>query len=365
MEATLQSAGGGKSKSNGNGQGKHDKHDKRDQQSNQSHSSNKSQRNRQNGKGKWSPPDFTKDSPVKVNGHSVYTRDVNGKTYNWCKHCGKGGRWVLSHHSGTHDHNFKSNDKKSGSSNHTESANHLFIDPTCYLTIVSKDKQTNFVSDICQLVWDFLPNFIGSGLIGLILLFINHHWPVTVLPAILSWVVFVGTALFSRWFEFQQWLKPPKVPTNNGKFRRRHHRSYTRWRSKWKKKRYVPGSIKDHGLHRKYPLRLRNQGHYYTQAPTVAQRMAHCRRVELFDTAIHRSIMANRIKQIDPNRLLDHRAKGHNKVNGGRKTLSRQWHINLPKSAHNKCRWIAKKDEPKQRRHCRSKYVQKSCYQPQ
>ena len=53
-----------------------------------------------------------------------------------------------------------------------------------------------------------------------------------------------------------------------------HYKPMTKCKRKWKhrKPRLVPGSIKDHGLNKQYPRRLRSNGWYYKTPPTFETR---------------------------------------------------------------------------------------------
>jgi len=82
--------------------------------------------------------------------------------------------------------------------------------------------------------------------------------------AILPPVMWIGALVVTIW------LRPP--PDDNPAIARQERRAQAQHRSRTRHARYY-GSIRDHSIHRKYPISLRSMGHFIrSKAPTVNQR---------------------------------------------------------------------------------------------
>ena len=130
------------------------------------------------------------------------------------------------------------------------------------------------------IIWDAVVNFV-----------VTHNFA---LLAPVFW--FILLALVLLWFPLANVNPIPPEPDPKEKLTRRRHRAIARQAAKLERQMSAKhiGSIRTHGLHRRYPINLRAMGHFIRKnAPTLAERQ---QRAEL--DALH-SKVAILLRRID------------------------------------------------------------------
>jgi hypothetical protein len=98
------------------------------------------------------------------------------------------------------------------------------------------------------------------------------EWNWTLIAPLL-WITTAFVSSFHKPFLDRFFPTPPNPPDEpQSRGQRRRHEQHTR-RENRRCRRTRPGSIRDHGLNRNYPINLRSMGHYIrSNAPTAKER---------------------------------------------------------------------------------------------
>ena len=210
---------------------------------------------------------------VAPKGNEAQTKTVNGRTFHWCQKCGN---WTTTHSTATHTgvSKFNNEKKKKESSGETNLA---AWEPSAW--VVHSCVEDKMISPLQLLIYIYIvisfgflisPSTLSIELLTNVWNCIKDY--VTVRrDTILSWL---GPML---WFilgytsckvSYYCQCKNYHLIKDCGV-----HRSVKRKYKPWKPKLKMKSAI-DHHLHRKYPLRLRNENRFNTRrsTPTVAER---------------------------------------------------------------------------------------------
>jgi len=194
------------------------------------------------------------------------TKMVNGRKFDYCLKCK---RWTTTHNTATHTG--KPADGKKPQA-HGQLA--FVPDPFAWMADVSNDDETLEWNEIWTLFMPYLLcSFIGL-IVGQICSPQTMFWFVVTLlwenPLALMgpfmWISCIGA--------IYHWGRAPPDPDPDPwpSFNRQERRSYQKAsRTARRRSNFGPGSIRDHGFHRKYPRHLRTKGLYTGKAPTVTQ----------------------------------------------------------------------------------------------
>ena len=249
----------------------------------------------------------------------------NGVIYYWCAKCR---RWQSTHGTDSHvagagrGRNGRGNGRNGGSNRQAE-ANMLqedesaWSDPSAW-NVAFDNTCPNFllvpaIAVIAHMVFvlfssidvgfDFVRGWnAGTAVLSSLwqlLLPLRSMVAAIPLPVLVYFLTIVGTALLlllpSNWSPFvDPSHEPPPRPLHRRDRRaqeqaRRRARSKRRWRC---------GSIRDHSLHRSYPLRLRSLGQYIRrQAPTIDERQARAQVEMLHDVTSERLSRAEQYRR--------------------------------------------------------------------
>jgi hypothetical protein len=197
------------------------------------------------------------------------TKKVNDKPFNWCAKCG---RWTTTHT--TQQHTGKVDAEPAANL-----AAGLVVDPSAWI-----------VSD--EVTWQdlwamFAPYLLCFGLGAyaammfltgppifdffheILRFIVEWNWS---LLAPFLWIIAILVSYFHKPFLDRYFPTPPDEP-DEPKTRRERRHCQQHQRRESRRRQYHPGSIKDHGLHRNYPIHLRAMGHYiHANAPTAKER---------------------------------------------------------------------------------------------
>jgi Zinc knuckle len=190
---------------------------------------------------------------------SSETKQNNGKIFHWCSKCTPG-RWTTTHSTATHT-------GKTVEGNVNPQANYsgsLVPDPSAW--------HVNFTNNgIIDDLWEVF----GNHLIVLCIGFLFAQLVPTI-PTIVSFTLKHHLSLLAPLLWFSILLAPLYLRLNSApdlmderipRWKRRSAHSRTRV-----KRGMYPGSIRHHGLHRRYPISLRSLGHFIRrQVPTLEE----------------------------------------------------------------------------------------------
>jgi hypothetical protein len=192
---------------------------------------------------------------------SDQTKTYNGKAFHWCAKCN---RWTTTHTTVTH--------KKKSEGDASPAANFsLFPDPSAWhagfgSSTLSEDLWDIFGLHFFGLIFGFAMGACLFSPIPFQALLVVCSFVTTYHVAILPPVMWIGALVVTIW------LRPP--PDDNPAIPRQERRQQaqaqhrSRTRCAW-----YSGSIRNHDIHRKYPISLRSMGHFiWRNAPTVDQR---------------------------------------------------------------------------------------------
>lgn len=188
-----------------------------------------------------------------------HSKTVNGLKFEWCGGPSKCNRWTTTHNTDSHR---KNAGKKEAHANLTQ-----IEDPSVWHFSLGLTW-----SDVWSMVFRLL-TFLSFGLS------IATGW--TYMDEIVEFILFARFSLLAPLL----WLfililggtglvfkGDDDISDNRSRRERRYYDQAHRRYSRRCNRRYT-GSIRDHGLHRSYPLRLRSQGHFVRpQAPTETER---------------------------------------------------------------------------------------------
>jgi len=214
------------------------------------------------------PPSSGMTPASYVHGEPVFEKMINGRKFTWCKVCK---RWSTTHHSGTHTGGQVSNPSSNTAATSANcSAFHdfdLVPMPSAWLCDLSLPSVSSLLTEVRD---TFLPHFIGAIIGGILMWALTDPVQAALWLCPSLWLVlflgsFIGPSVVSYLAP-----EPPEPRWKRRKIKQSHQ--------KWKKRQYrmVPGSIRDHGLHRSYPRKHRSNGHYFTTAPGVNARNILC-----------------------------------------------------------------------------------------
>jgi len=223
------------------------------------------------------------------------TKQVNGKTFNWCVKCG---RWTTTHTTQEHTGKVRSE----GSTPMANFSEGLIPDPAAWN--VSVNVEPFNWADVWSTIWAVIrPVLMIAGFGAYTAVFYNFAAPFLrfvvewnwALVAPLLWIVATLVSVFhqpflDRYFPTVSEETPPDPkPT-----RRERRNNYQKSRRERRRRKFRPGSIIDHGLHPNYPRRLRSRGHYVLpHAPTFEEReVAHAvdilsKNVQILRSKVH------------------------------------------------------------------------------
>jgi hypothetical protein len=192
---------------------------------------------------------------------SDQTKTYNGKAFHWC---GKCNRWTTTHTTVTH--------KKKSEADASPAANFLLLpDPSAWHAGLGS-------STLLEDLWDIF----GVHFFGLIFgfamaaclfspipfqaLLVVCSFVTTYHVAILPLVMWIGVLVVTIW------LRPPSNDNPAIPRQERRQRAQAQHLSRTRRAWYS-GGIRNHNIHRKYPISLRSMGHFiWRNAPTVDQR---------------------------------------------------------------------------------------------
>lgn len=194
----------------------------------------------------------------------------NGVTFEWCGGEGKCNRWTTTHNSASHE-------KGKGKRSSQAQANLVQIeDPSVWNVSLGFSWM-----DLWLLVYPFLISFLlGASLVvglthqvelaefGINLAIFISKWYSELISFVIKWnwslvapILWMMIGVSASGIFHSSEAKPLHSR------RERRHYNQTCRRYNRKRNRRRPGSIRDHGLHRRYPLHLRSAGHYMRPKP--------------------------------------------------------------------------------------------------
>ena len=198
-------------------------------------------------------------------------KQQNGRWFEWCGGQGKCNRWTTTHNSDTHE-------KGKGSGG--PQANLVQIeDPSVWNVGLGFSWM-----DLWMLVFPFLISFVLGALLvvglsnqntlaefGINLAIFVSKWYSELIAFVIKWnwslvapILWILIGVSAAGIFHSKEVKPL-----HSRRERRHYKQACR-RYNRRSHRRCPGSIRDHGLHRSYPLHLRSAGHYMRPKPPTS-----------------------------------------------------------------------------------------------
>lgn len=181
------------------------------------------------------------------------SKTINGKEAHWCAKCGRQGKWVYSH--GTADHRGPGNDV------HREGPNAnlgLVEDPCAWHVQPLTSLWSLFLPYILAAAAGFIAAVCMCDGIGLVVRWlVARPWSM-IAPT--TWLIALVAMLY-----LLLWPPDPLPKYSRRQRRWMNQNSHRRGRPRF-------GSIRDYGLNRHYPRRLRSQNLFIGRAPTVRKR---------------------------------------------------------------------------------------------